>query len=92
MPYSDPQRARDAVRVWRGANPELVKRQRRVAMLKKAVKEQRFPRLSSIARHGLSDEDLQCIVNAVMCGRDEAEMARVGAVSAQNGLIGQISN
>ena len=82
MAYSDPQRARDTVRAWRHANPELVKRQRRAAMLKKAVSERRFPRLSSIARHGLSDEEVARIVGAVMGGRDETEMARMATVAA----------
>ena len=77
MAYSDPQRGRDAVQAWRKANPELVKRQRRAAIVAKAVKERRFPRLSSITRHGLSDEDLERIASAVMGGRNEAEMHRV---------------
>ena len=44
----------------------------------------------SIARHGLSDEDVMCILSAVLCGRDEAEMARVSALlgRAQSGRGG----
>ena len=80
MAYSDPQRARDAVRAWRKANPELVKQQRRAAILRKATRERRLPRLSSITRHGLSDEDIERIVVAVMRGRDESEMTRMVAI------------
>ena len=78
MAYSDPQRGRDAVRAWRKANPELVKRQRKTAIIRRALKEQRLPRLSSITRHGLNTEDLRRIVDAVMCGQDERAVAGIG--------------
>ena len=83
MPYSDPQRGRDAVRVWRLTNPEMVKQQRKMAIIKKAVKQQRLPRLSSIARHGLSADELRCIVDAVMCGQDEPVVASIGKVAIE---------
>ena len=68
MAYSDPQRGRDAVRTWRKMNPELVRQQRARALIRRAVKEKRLPRLSSIARHKLGDEELRRIVDAAMCG------------------------
>ena len=69
MAYTDPQRGRDAVRAWRKANPELVRQQRKTAIIRRALKEQRLPSLCTISRHGLNDEDLRCIVDAVMCGQ-----------------------
>ena len=82
MAYSDPQRARDQVRAWRKANPErhaeIVKRQNRNALIRRAIKERRLPRLDSIAKHGLSDEDVQSIVKAVMASRGDTVAARVG--------------
>ena len=77
MAYGDPLRAREAVKQWRHDNPELVKRQRRQAMIRTMVQKQRLPSLSVIARHELSDEDLRRIVHAVAGGRDEAEMVRL---------------
>lgn len=76
MAYSDPLRARDAVKRWREANPELVKRQRREAMIRTMVQKQRLPSLSVITRHELSDDDLRRIVGAVI-GPNEAEMVRL---------------
>ena len=67
MAYSDPLRAREAVKQWRHDNPELVKRQRRQAMVRTMVQKQRLPSLSVIARH----------VRAVNGGRDETEMLRL---------------
>ena len=77
MAYSDPQRARDFARNWRKANPELVKQQKRNALVRRAIKERRLPRLASIQKHGVSDEDVQRIVDAVMTGGAEAVAVRV---------------
>ena len=77
MAYSDPLRAREAVKQWRHDNPELVKRQRRQAMVRTMVQKQRLPSLSVIARHELTDDDLRQIVRAVNGGRDETEMLRL---------------
>ena len=81
MAYRDPQRAKEAVRAWRQANPDKVRQQRRAAMLKRAVGKRRFPRLSSITQHKLSDDEVLCIIHAVMGGQDEAEMVRMIDVS-----------
>ena len=70
MAYSDPQRGRDAVRAWRAANPELVRQQRKMAIIRRAMAQRRLPRLSSIEKHGLSDEELRRIVDSVMCGEN----------------------
>ena len=77
MAYSDPLRAREAVKQWRKENPEVVKRQRRNAMIRTMVQKQRLPSLSVIKRHELSDEELRELVKAVNGGRDEAEMVRL---------------
>ena len=77
MAYSDPQRARDFARNWRKANPELVKQQKRNALVRRAIKERRLPRLASIQKHGVSDEDVQRLVDAVMAGSGEAVAVRV---------------
>ena len=77
MAYSDPLRAREAVKQWRKENPEVVKRQRRNAMIRMMVQKQRLPSLSVIKRHELSDEELRELVKAVNGGRDEAEMVRL---------------
>ena len=65
MPYRDPRLAREAARAWRLANPELVRRPRKAATLRKALRERRIPRWSSITH--FSDEELRAIVNAALC-------------------------
>ena len=65
MGYSDPQRRRDAVRAWRKANPELVQQQRRNALVRRAIRERRLPHMTSIAKHKLTDKEIQSIVDAV---------------------------
>ena len=90
MAYSDPQRGRDQVRAWRKANPqrhaEIVKQQNRNALIRRAIKERRLPRLDSIAKHGLSDEDVQIIVDAVMASRGDTVAARVGMALVGRGV------
>ena len=87
MAYSDPQRGRDAVRAWRKANPELVRQQRKTATIRRALKEQRLPSLCTISRHGLNDEDLRCIVDAVMCGQGMPLVASIGRAVVERGRV-----
>lgn len=87
MAYTDPQRGRDAVRAWRKANPELVRQQRKTATIRRALKEQRLPSLCTISRHGLNDEDLRCIVDAVMCGQGMPLVASIGRAVVERGRV-----
>ena len=66
MPYANPERRREAVRIWRQAHPEKVKTYRRTSMLRKAVNERRFPRPSSIEHHALTEEEVMRIVTSVL--------------------------
>jgi hypothetical protein len=86
MTYRDPQRGRDAVQAWRKANPERVKHQRKIALIERAIRERRLPRLQSIEKHGLSDEDVLRIVSAVMAGSTETVALRVGIAVVGQGI------
>ena len=65
------------MRAWRAANPELVRQQRKMAIIRRAMAQRRLPRLSSIEKHGLSDEELRRIVDSVMCGENERTCAHL---------------
>ena len=42
-----------------GLRIELVRQQRKMAIIRRAMAQRRLPRLSSIEKHGLSDEELR---------------------------------
>ena len=66
MPYADAEKQREAVRAWREAHPERVREHRKRSMVKKAAKERRLPRLSSIEHHSLTDEEVMQLVKRVL--------------------------
>ena len=67
MPYADAEQQRAAVRSWREAHPEKVKAYRKASMLRRAAKERRLPRPSSIEHHALTDDELvQLVANVLL--------------------------
>ena len=68
MPYADPARQREAVQMWREAHPEKVREYKRTSILKKALREHRMPRTSSIRHHALTKDELMMIVARVSRG------------------------
>ena len=57
------------------------------ATIRRALKEQRLPSLCTISRHGLNDEDLRCIVDAVMCGQGMPLVASIGRAVVERGRV-----
>lgn len=66
MPYADVERQREAVQRWREAHPEKVRAYRKTSMLRRAAKERRIPRPSSIELHALTDEEVVQLVKGVL--------------------------
>ena len=69
MPYADAERQREAVQLWREAHPEKVKAYKRASLLRKAMRERRLPRASSVEHHALTEEELTRIVASVLQSR-----------------------
>ena len=69
MPYADVEQQREAVRSWREANPEKVRAYRKASMIRRAAKERRLPRPSSIEHHSLTQKEVAQLVTSVLAVR-----------------------
>ena len=58
MPYADPERQREAVKVWQQAHPEKLKAYRKTMFMKNSIAKHRFPKQRSIQFHGLTDAEV----------------------------------
>ena len=81
MPYADPERQREAVKVWQQAHPEKLKAYRKTMFMKNSIAKHRFPKQRSIQFHGLTDAEVIHLVENVLASlraSSEDELGRAG--------------
>ena len=81
MPYADPERQREAVKVWQQAHPEKLKAYRKTMFMRNSIAKHRFPKQRSIQQHGLTDAEVIHLVENVLASlraSTEDELGRAG--------------
>ena len=66
MPYADPERQREAVKVWQQSHPEKLKAYRKTMFMRNSIAKHRFPKQRSIQQHGLTDAEVIHLVENVL--------------------------
>ena len=64
--HADPERQREAVKVWQQAHPEKLKAYRKTMFMKNSIAKHRFPKQRSIQFHGLTDAEVIHLVENVL--------------------------
>ena len=81
MPYADPERQREAVKVWQQSHPEKLKAYRKTMYMRNSIAKHRFPKQRSIQQHGLTDAEVIHLVENVLASlraSTEDELGRAG--------------
>ena len=81
MPYADPERQREAVKVWQQSHPEKLKAYRKTMFMRNSIAKHRFPKQRSIQQHGLTDAEVIHLVENVLASlraSTEDELGRAG--------------